>query len=99
MKLHLLAGVLFVLTGAAACNSSREPIVPAPVVRQPPGDRTEEPRKPVRETTDAEKASEKASEKAPDRAAPARREARKVDRDTARRVTLLWFLLRSPLGG
>lgn len=95
MKLHLVAGVLFVLTGAAACNSSREPIVPTPVVRQPPGDRTEEPRKPVRETTDAEKAPEKA----PDRAAPARREARKVDRDTARRVTLLWFLLRSPLGG
>lgn len=95
MKLHLLAGVLFALTGAAACNSSREPIVPAPAVRQPPGDRTEEPRKPVRETTDAEKTPEKA----PDRAAPARRDARKVDRDTARRVTLLWFLLRSPLGG
>lgn len=105
MKPHLLAGALFVLAGAAACNSSHEPPVPAPVVRQPPGDRADGPRKPARapadaERTDAEKPdARKASDNASDRTAEGRRQARATDRDTAKRVTLLWFLLRSPLGG
>jgi len=101
MKLHLLAGIFFALTGAVACSSSHEPLVPAPVTRHPPGDPADEPRKPVRETSDAEKEQGKEQGKEPNRAAtpPVRREARTLDRDAAKRLTLLWFLLRSPLGG
>jgi len=105
MKIHFLGGVLLVLAGAAACNSSREPL--APVARQPQGDRTDGPRKPVHETVDAEKAdvekekpdARKVPDNASNRAAPLRRQTKAADRDTEKRVTLLWFLLRSPLGG
>lgn len=97
MKFHLLAGFLFVQQGLAACSFSHESPVPAPVIVQPADDRADEQSKPLRGAKKSARNKDKDQDQAA--AAPGRRDSRTLNHDAAKRMTLLLYILRSPLGG